>query len=224
MGLGTMAAGQPQQERTVAELSLPNITGPEVATILLTRKVTQTFSVAGTANGRLLARISYGIGVANDSILIDWSLGTSIMVPVTPRSKVNVTAVQIGADPNNPTDPTMGESFVLSAMIARGARSSLGAPTLSYVIPTVPQIGFVFVAVPNRAKRVIVQPPLGAASNVHAQLETALTGSPFLANLVNDSQLRTTGIVLAGNDINVLLSTNGAAAETLVKVIFLLDG
>jgi hypothetical protein len=181
------------------------------------------------ARGRIYAIVQYGIGSANQTVILDWSQTQSISLPV---GKVNVTAMQVDAKgaPLLPmpagyvVDPTEGINVrvILTTSLAAGDRSSVQAPTLTQSIniaagATVPW------QVPARAKRVLVGDARGqAASDVGVFIAGSLSGNGFLLSNAADSMIRTDGVILPGMSDNVQINSPGGWNN--IALCWLLDG
>lgn len=179
-------------------------------------------------DGRIYAKVVYGIGVANQTVFLDWSQGNSITLPV---GKVTLTALQAdekGAPwlpmpagyVQNPAS-LFNTGVILTATLARGPRSSLGFPTLTQTVSMAP-IGPITWHAPARVKRVLVGEARGqAGSDVTAQVSGALGFNLFQLSNAADSAIRTEGVIVQSGADVTLASPGGVFGVTLC---WLLDG
>lgn len=179
--------------------------------------------------GRIYAIVQYGIGSANQTVILDWSQTQSISLPV---GKVNVTAMEVDAK-GAPLLPmpagyvvNLAEAIdvpvILTSELAAGDRSSVHAPTLTQTINLGVNITVPW-QVPARAKRVLVGDIRGqAASDVTAFVVGSLSGNGFVLANAADSAIRTDGVILPGLTDNVQLNSTGGFNG--IVLCWMLDG
>lgn len=219
-------------EVSLGDLKLEDDTAQE-ATLTLTLKAQNPLVSFGL--GRIYARVKFGVGTASQTVLLDWSQGTSIVLPC---GVCNVAAVQVDSKgapalpmpiPGegapvyvpNPND-TIDVPVILTACLAAGPRSSVRSPTLTQTVD-LPENSGPGWWVPQRAKGVIVGDPRGIAAT-DLLVNVTGCGSTNRFSLANaaDSSIRTTGILLPGN--SEFVTTFSAGGVTGVPICWLLDG
>lgn len=222
---GVTGLGGVGQEVGMGELSLQN---PHSQQATLTLGLYQLDQSVALGDARIYARVKYGIGAANQTVLLDWSTGNSITLPC---GKLTVTAVQTDEQGAPAIKLPLGyatnltrvfnSGVVLTASLAAGPRSSLGYPTLTQTVGLAP-IGPITFRSPLRVKRVQVGDSKGqAVTDLVAIVSGALGFNKFdLANAA-DSAIRTHGVVVQGG-ADVTLSS--AVGDLGINLCWLLDG
>jgi hypothetical protein len=218
-GLGAMVA--------LGELELED---PSAQLATLTLGIRNLNPALAFGDGRLYARIDFGIGSANETALLDWTSTTTITIPA---GKVTVTAIQVDAYGHpaatdliglapNPAQ-TINVPIALTASLAVGPRSSTGMPTLTQTIGQLFPAAPVVMRPPQRTKRVLVGDVRGqAGSDLQVTVGGSASQNVFQLGNAADSIIRTEGVVLPGGDDIVALVS--AAGVLQVPVCWLLDG
>ena len=212
LGLGGVG-----REVNMGELWIESLAFPSMVTLTLgLSNMNPAFPAFGV--GAIQARVSYGVGAANETLLMDWGTQNSICLPA---GKLNVTAVEVG-DPTTPFNIFV--PVLLTAQIAAGPRSSLGWPTLTDVVTLVAGVPLVIYP-PRRAKRLIVGDTRGqAASDVQVVLNARSGLNMWNLGNPSDSLIRTEGVIVpSATNIITLTSAAGTGANGLV-ICWLLDG
>lgn len=196
-----------QAEVTVGEYTLATVL-PEMVTIKLgLQNLNPNLPLGG---GQLQARITFGVGTANQTVLADWADGTTLHLPA---GKITVQAITTAI-------PLMTPIY-LTAQIARGDRSSPWSATLTYVVNV--GVAAVIIPIPRAAKAVMVGSQKGITSDVKVSIfGHGATWNFFSLNQPADSLIRTSGVRLYGSADNVQLTSAGG--EVQVIVCFILEG
>lgn len=214
-------------QQSLGELGLDD---PSVQEATLTLGIRNLNPGLAFGDGRIYAQLTFGIGAANEVMLVDWTATTTISLPV---GKVNVTAIQTDAfghpaitDLNGfapvPAQ-TINVPITLTASLAAGPRSSPAMPTLTQTIGIPPGGGPVILRPPQRAKRVLVGDHRGqVASDLQVTIGGSLSFNFFQLANPADSIIRTEGVIIPGGDDVVALTS--AAGVLGVPVCWLLDG
>jgi len=202
---------------------------PNVQQAVLTLGLQNLEPGATLGMGRIYAVVQYGIGSANQTVILDWSQTQSISLPV---GKVNVTAMEVDAKGApllsmpagyvvNPAE-NIAVRVILTTSLAAGDRSSVHAPTLTQTINLAAGVTVPW-QVPARAKRVLVGDIRGQlASDVSAFIIGSLSANAFILANASDSMIRTDGVILPGLTDNVQLNSVGGFNG--IALCWLLDG
>jgi hypothetical protein len=223
---GVLGVGGYGAEVNVGELSLSDPT-PQLSTLSLS--MTSLNPNVAFGDGRLYAKITFGIGAATETILVDWIQGQTIVLPA---GKVNIVAVQADAFghpfilDSNGYAPNLAQTINvplrLTASLAYGIRPGIFPPTLTQtagqLFPAAPALYIP----PARAKRVLVGDVRGQAlSDLQVDLQGAASFNILNLGNAADSVVRTEGVVIPGNDQMQLTSAAGVIG---VVICWLLDG
>lgn len=201
---------------------------PTVQQATLTLGLQQPNAGTNFGTGRIMAQISYGIGSANQTLIVDWGKATSVALPV---GRTTITAIQTDSQGApaltlpagyaiQPGD-TLITPVILTASLAAGDRSSVHAPTVTqnFSFAAGALVGLI---PPTRAKALIVGDPRGQAlSDIRVDVVSGNSVNRFFLANANDSAIRTTGIVL-GTAYRVIVSSPGGVNN--VYFCWLLDG
>lgn len=224
--IGQVGLGGVGREVALGELELND---PTVQQAVLTLGLQNLDPGTQLGTGRIYARIQYGIGSANQTVLIDWAQTQSIALPV---GKANVTAIQVDAQglpalfPGtgtviNPLE-TIDHRIILTTSLAAGERSSVQAPTLTQTINLAAGVAQQY-SVPARGKRVLVGDARGqAASDLLVFLIGSFSTNGFALANAADSAIRTDGVVLPGLTDNIQITSPGGWNGAVI--CWLLDG
>lgn len=224
--LGQTGLGGVGRQIALGELELVD---PDVQQAVLTLGLQNLEPGVTLGMGRIYAIVQYGIGSANQTVILDWAQTQSISLPV---GKCNVTAMEVDAKGAplislpagyvvNPAED-IAVRVILTTELAAGDRSSVHAPTLTQTINLAPNTTVPW-QVPARAKRVLVGDARGQlATDVTALLVGSLSQNAFVLANAADSAIRTDGVILPGLTDNVQL--NSVAGWNGVVLCWLLDG
>ena len=225
--IGTIGLGGVGQQVTLGELQLEN---PQAQLATLTLGIRNLNPAVAFGDGRLYALITFGIGSANETALLDWTATTTITIPA---GKVNVTAIQVDAYGHPAATDLIGLAtnfaqvinvpIALTASLAAAPRSSPAMATLTQTIPQLFPATPVTLRPPQRTKRVLVGDVRGqAGSDLQVTVGGSASQNVFQLGNPADSRIRTDGVVLPGGDDIVTLVS--AAGVLQVPVCWLLDG
>lgn len=224
---GVPGLGGVGNEQLLGQLQLDNPHDVQQAT--LTLSLTNRNPLLTIGMGRIYAKVLYGIGAANQTVILDWSQTTSIVLPV---GSCTVVAVQVDSKgaPVLPmpagyaVNPAQGiqVELILTACLAAGDRGGQAYPTLTQSVDLAAGVATPW-QVPARAKRVLVGDQRGQVATDVTATTVGSLGLNFF-NLANaaDSAIRTEGVVLPGLTDNVQLQSAGGA--TNIPICWLLDG
>jgi hypothetical protein len=223
---GVNGLGGLGREVSLGELELPDSPPyPQQATLTLSLQTQQFVAFLG-AGGRIYAKITYGVGAANQTVFLDWSTGTSINLPA---GKVNVVACQTDRQGlpflrgNNPIfADTIAVPIILTSSLTAGSRDSEAYPTLSQTIDIAAGVPAVL-APPPRAKGLLVSDARGQiGTDITVQVIGAFGVQGYALANAADSAIRTTGITMQGRVDNVQFNSPGGWNG--IVVVWLLDG
>lgn len=179
--------------------------------------------------GRVYAIVTYGIGASNQTVILDWSQGTSICLPV---GVLNVGAIEVNFTGAPALEMPVGfappsfhpivAQFSLTASLSAGPRCSLGMPTLTQSFSLEAGDSFDW-PVPTRAKRVLV----GERRTVTTTDLLVSVNGPQCINAYDladpsDSFVRTNGVSLPGLSDSVTISS--ASGAKFITLCWFLDG
>jgi hypothetical protein len=223
---GVPGLGGVGREQLLGQLQLDNPHEVQQATLtlgLVNRNPGLTIGM-----GRIYAKVLFGIGGANNTVLLDWT-NQSIVLPV---GSCTVTAIQVDSYGAPALDlatgyvlnplQTIQAELILTACLAAGDRGGQAFPTLTQTLDLAAGVTTPF-QVPARAKRVLVGDQRGQlASDVFALTAGSLALNLFRLANASDSAIRTEGVILPGMCDNVQLNSAGGA--TNITLCWLLDG
>lgn len=224
--IGMVGLGGVGNQVSLGQFELPSTVAQQATLTLGLTNLAPGFAL-GT--GRIYAIIKYGVGTANQTVILDWAQGTSIALPC---GKITVDAMEVDAKGApimpmpagyvvNPAE-NIAVRVILTASLSVGDRSSLAAPTLTQTINLAAGVTVPW-QVPARGKRVLVGDPRGLlATDVQAFIVGSLSMNTFVLANAGDSAIRTDGVILPGFTDNVQLLSPGGFNGIVLS--WLLDG
>jgi hypothetical protein len=203
----------------MGELSLPDISCPQMATLTLNMR-NQDNPQTDIGPGNIRARVKYGVGaIPHDEIELDWGFETSIVLPC---GRCTIYAYEVG---DSTGAANMPRRILLTAQLAAGPRSSLGWPTLTESFVLAAAVPNVLVP-PARARRLLVTDYRGIAGSDVTVRITMLNGAVNLFSLATaaDSAIRTDGVFLPATTTTVSVTSAAGTGANHIAACFLLDG